>query len=129
MAADTPIVRLVTSTDNTPTSASPMAQLADRPDAPTGDDFRNHPATGRPASQAAPLLPLLVDMAGLSQLLARSEASLYRDDSAGRLPAGLKIGASKRWRYSEIVAWVEAGMPDRRTWEAMRARKDSNGRR
>jgi predicted DNA-binding transcriptional regulator AlpA len=72
---------------------------------------------------ATELPPLLVDMAGLSRLLARSEASLYRDDAAGRLPAGLKLGASKRWRYSEIVAWVEAGMPCRRTWEALRRAK------
>ncbi len=128
MDADTPIVRLATSGDNTPTSASALSQLHDRPDAPTVDDLHNHPAARQQASQAAPLLPLLVDMAGLSQLLARSEASLYRDDSAGRLPAGLKIGASKRWRYSEIVAWVEAGMPDRRTWEAMKGNKDNNGR-
>jgi predicted DNA-binding transcriptional regulator AlpA len=68
---------------------------------------------------------LLIDIAGLSQLLARSEASLYRDDSAGRIPAGRKLGASKRWVYSEIVAWIEAGMPDRRTWELM---KNANGR-
>jgi predicted DNA-binding transcriptional regulator AlpA len=72
------------------------------------------------------LPPLLVDICGLSQLLKRSVASLYRDDSAGRLPAGLKIGASKRWRYSEIVAWVEAGCPSRREWEAQ---KNTNGRR
>ncbi len=61
-----------------------------------------------------------MDINGLSELLQRSVASLYRDDAAGRLPAGLKIGASKRWRYSEIAAWVEAGAPDRRTWEAMK---------
>jgi predicted DNA-binding transcriptional regulator AlpA len=67
-------------------------------------------------------------MAGLSQLLARSEASLYRDDSAGRIPAGRKLGGSKRWVYSEIVAWVEAGMPDRRTWEAIRGAKSAGGR-
>jgi hypothetical protein len=59
-------------------------------------------------------------MVGLSRLLARSKASLARDDAAGRIPAGLKIGSSKRWRYSEIVAWVQAGCPDRRTWEALR---------
>ena len=81
-------------------------------------------AAGRKARTAAAPVdsrePLLVDMAGLSRLLARSEASLYRDDSAGRIPAGRKLGGSKRWVYAEIVAWVEAGMPDRRTWETMK---------
>jgi predicted DNA-binding transcriptional regulator AlpA len=72
--------------------------------------------------------PLLVDITCLSELLQRSLASLYRDDAAGRLPAGLKIGGSKRWRYSEIVAWVEAGCPPRREWEARRAASNASGR-
>jgi predicted DNA-binding transcriptional regulator AlpA len=82
--------------------------------------LRDRPEAGRPATPAAAVGPLLLNMKGLSQLLVRSEASLYRDDSAGRIPAGLKLGGSKRWAYPEIVAWVEAGMPSRRTWEAMK---------
>jgi len=72
----------------------------------------------------APLPPLLVNIDGLAALLSRSAPSLQRDDAAGRLPAALRIGGSKRWRYSEIVAWVEAGCPDRKTWQAL-----SNNRR
>ena len=64
------------------------------------------------------LPPLLVDIVELSKLLQRSVASLHRDDAAGRLPAGLKLGASKRWRYAEIADWVAAGMPDRKNWAA-----------
>jgi predicted DNA-binding transcriptional regulator AlpA len=78
------------------------------------------PAHLRDRLEARQLPPLLIDMCGLSQLLARSEASLYRDDAAGRIPAGRKLGGSKRWVYSEIIAWVEAGMPCRATWEAMK---------
>jgi predicted DNA-binding transcriptional regulator AlpA len=101
---DTPAVRLVAvrAPDGAPSPTEAAAHLNDRP-----------------ATPAVELAPLLVDMAGLSALLQRSPASLYRDDAAGRLPAGLRLGASKRWRYSEIVAWVEAGMPDRKTWQAM----------
>jgi predicted DNA-binding transcriptional regulator AlpA len=55
--------------------------------------------------------PLLVDIKGLSKLLQRSVASLHRDEAEGRLPAGIKIGRSKRWRVAEIKAWVEAGAP------------------
>jgi predicted DNA-binding transcriptional regulator AlpA len=95
-------------------------------DAPTFEALRDRPEAGLPPSPAPALHPLLVDITCLSDLLRRSVASLYRDDSAGRLPAGLRIGASKRWRYSEIVAWVEAGCPDRKTWEA---RRNANGRR
>jgi prophage regulatory protein len=64
--------------------------------------------------------PLLVDINDLSRLLQRSVASLHRDELAGRLPAGLKIGRSKRWRYDEVKAWIEAGAPGRQVWEAMR---------
>jgi hypothetical protein len=71
-------------------------------------------------SPPAPLAPLLVGIGELSRLLSRSVASLERDAAAGRLPAALRIGGSKRWNYSEIVAWVEAGCPGRLAWEALR---------
>jgi hypothetical protein len=83
--------------------------------------LEEHPAAGRTGSP--PLAPLLVDIRGLSKLLSRSIASLARDDAAGRLPAGLRIGSSKRWRYSEIVAWVEAGCPSRKEWMARNGHK------
>ncbi len=74
-------------------------------------------STGRGARADRPdLPPLLVDNEELSRLLRRSVASLRRDDALGRLPAGVKLGASKRWRHAEIVAWVEAGMPHRNAW-------------
>jgi predicted DNA-binding transcriptional regulator AlpA len=63
--------------------------------------------------------PLLIDIGGLAKLLARSVPSLHRDDAAGRLPAAVRIGGSKRWRYSEIVRWVEAGCPPRAEWSAI----------
>jgi predicted DNA-binding transcriptional regulator AlpA len=91
------------------------------------EDLSDRAGTERPAAPAVELPPLLVDITSLSELLQRSVASLYRDDAAGRLPAGLKIGASKRWRYAEIVAWAEAGAPCRREWEARRA-ASANGR-
>jgi predicted DNA-binding transcriptional regulator AlpA len=111
MGTDTPAVRLISAPGDgpPPTPPDPLAHLRDRP-------------------EATQLSPLLIDMANLSQILARSEASLYRDDAAGRISAGRKLGASKRWVYAEIVAWVEAGMPDRRTWEAMKNSRTANGR-
>jgi hypothetical protein len=46
--------------------------------------------------------------------------SLHRDDAAGRLPAALRIGGSKRWRYADIAEWVELGCPSRADFEARR---------
>jgi predicted DNA-binding transcriptional regulator AlpA len=74
---------------------------------------------GRQAGPGALVPPLLVDISGLARLLARSVPSLHRDDAAGRLPAAVRIGGSKRWRYSEIVRWVEAGCPARAEWGAI----------
>jgi predicted DNA-binding transcriptional regulator AlpA len=95
----------------------------------TVERLRARPEAGQSAPPAPELPPLLLDMPALSRLLHRSEASLYRDAAAGRLPAGLRLGGSKRWRYAEIVAWVEAGCPDRRTWEATKAAANASGRR
>ncbi len=61
---------------------------------------------------------LLIDINGLAALLSRSTPSLHRDDAAGRLPAALWIGGSKRWRYAEIAEWVEQGCPPRAEFEA-----------
>jgi predicted DNA-binding transcriptional regulator AlpA len=65
--------------------------------------------TGGPVPQD--VAPLVVDIKGLSKLLQRSAASLRRDEAYGRLPAGIRIGRSKRWRVEEIRAWVAAGAP------------------
>jgi predicted DNA-binding transcriptional regulator AlpA len=70
-----------------------------------------------------------VDIRGLSRLLSRSVASLWRDDAAGRLPAAVRIGASKRWRVSEITDWIAAGCPPRGQWQALRDAAKHDGQR
>jgi predicted DNA-binding transcriptional regulator AlpA len=81
---------------------------------------RQHEPEEVKGALAQPLGPrpaqLLVDIQGLSGLLSRSRASLFRDDAAGRLPAGVRLGNSKRWRYDEIAEWVRRGCPCRRVW-------------
>lgn len=72
---------------------------------------------GSPTNGAA----LLIDIRQLAALLSRSVASLERDQAAGRLPAPVRVGGSKRWRRAEIEAWVAAGCPARAAWDARRA--------
>jgi predicted DNA-binding transcriptional regulator AlpA len=60
---------------------------------------------------------LLTDTRGVAGLTGRSEASVRRDDTACRMPRPIRLGRSKRWRIAEVVAWIEAGCPDRATWE------------
>ncbi|VTR97001.1 unnamed protein product [Gemmata massiliana] len=66
---------------------------------------------------------LLIDIGQLARLLRRSVASLERDQVAGRLPAPVYVGGSRRWRRAEIGAWVEAGCPARDHWDQIRAAK------
>lgn len=65
-----------------------------------------------PSADATPL-PLLIDIKCLAVLLNRSVASLERDQAAGRLPAPVRIGSSKKWRRADIEVWVAAGCPAR----------------
>lgn len=84
------------------------------------DQPADQPAEAKRDTPKPELPPLLVDIDTLSKLLQRSVPSLRRDDASGHLPAALRIGGSKRWRYSEILAWVQAGAPERSAWEALR---------
>lgn len=65
--------------------------------------------------------PLLIGAKEVARLLGRSERSVWRDEGTGRLPQPVRLGGSKRWRLAEIRAWVEAGCPDRRNWQQIRA--------
>jgi predicted DNA-binding transcriptional regulator AlpA len=44
----------------------------------------------------------------------------WRLDSAGKIPAAVQIGRSKRWPAETLKAWVAAGCPDRKLWEAIK---------
>jgi predicted DNA-binding transcriptional regulator AlpA len=61
------------------------------------------------------------DVAG--PMCGRSEASWWRDLAAKRIPAPIKLGGRTLWRVQELRDWVDAGCPDRRTWEALRRQK------
>jgi predicted DNA-binding transcriptional regulator AlpA len=54
----------------------------------------------------------------LAGILRRSLPSMHRDDAVGRIPSGFRLGRSRRWLRSEILDWMRAGCPDRRSWEA-----------
>ena len=72
-----------------------------------------------PAAPAAP--PLVVDARRLAALLCAGVRTVRTWDAAGKLPAPVRIGGRTVWVLSEIRAWLDAGAPDRETWEARRA--------
>jgi len=63
---------------------------------------------------------MAVDAKTLAEMLCCSVRHVERQDVSGKLPAPIRIGRAKRWRITEIDAWLEAGCPDRREWNAMK---------
>jgi predicted DNA-binding transcriptional regulator AlpA len=57
----------------------------------------------------------------LAVSLDRSLPSLQRDDAAGRIPRGFRIGRSRKWLRAEIDLWLSMGCPPRAEFEARQA--------
>ena len=53
-----------------------------------------------------------------AEKLGVSERHIWRLHVIGKLPKPIRLGKSVRWLVSEINRWLEAGAPDRKTWEA-----------
>jgi excisionase family DNA binding protein len=81
-------------------------------------------------AEAISPFPALMTAAEVAAALNSSERNVRRLNSAGHLPRPIKIGRLVRWRPDELRAWIDAGSPDRATWEAIRKRlpPKSNGR-
>jgi predicted DNA-binding transcriptional regulator AlpA len=91
-------------------------------------DTARHLALPLPQTDAAgvdaALPPLLLTARQAAVLCAVSPATWWRWVSAGRSPAPVRVGGCVRWPLDGpggLRAWIAAGCPDRRTWEAMRA--------
>lgn len=67
-----------------------------------------------------PLSPssLLLTAEELAAELRLSERTVRRLDAAAKLPAPVSIGATVRWKRSDIDAWVLTGCPNREKFEA-----------
>ena len=62
----------------------------------------------------------LLTAKAMGEMLSLSKRQIFRLNSAGMIPAPIRIGGSVRWAASMIVEWLQAGAPDRNTWAAMR---------
>jgi predicted DNA-binding transcriptional regulator AlpA len=51
----------------------------------------------------------LIDVKAVSAQLGCNWRTVLRHADAGLMPAGLKIGALRRWRESEIRNWIDGG--------------------
>jgi predicted DNA-binding transcriptional regulator AlpA len=69
--------------------------------------------------EAVRLDRLLGDAKIVAYLINHSVRQIRRLDIAGKMPRPLRKGRKVLWKLAEIRDWVEAGMPDRQTWEAI----------
>lgn len=75
----------------------------------------------RPADPPADLSPILVDARRAAALLGIGLRTLRTMDAAGKLPAPVRLSPGcVRWRVAELRDWIDAGAPDRATWEIVR---------
>jgi predicted DNA-binding transcriptional regulator AlpA len=87
------------------------------------------PAKPTPADAVASHVePALLRARDASKLCGISLASWWRWDAAGRMPRGVKIGGARLWSRGELLAWIDAGCPDRAEWQARRVAQ-ANGRK
>lgn len=89
-------------------------------DPPEADQPEADPAAPVPKEPQV-IEPLVIDAKRLAKLLCGGLKTIRTWDAAGKLPAPLRIGGRVLWRVDEINAWLEAGAPNRATWEAMKA--------
>jgi len=63
----------------------------------------------------------MITMREAAALVGVSPATWIRMRDCGKTPKPIKLGARcVRWRLDELRMWVEAGCPDRSTWETIR---------
>jgi predicted DNA-binding transcriptional regulator AlpA len=78
--------------------------------------------------RAPAVAPLLLTAKQAAAACGVAPATWWRWHAAGRCPAPVGIGPGVvRWRQAELAAWTEAGCPDRRAWESLRA--SNNGKK
>jgi predicted DNA-binding transcriptional regulator AlpA len=83
-------------------------------------------APAKPADKAdqhatGALPPLLYDSSDLCHILRCSKATLHRLKSGNKLPKALRLGGQLRWSVEEVQAWIRAGLPNARIWEAIKS--------
>jgi predicted DNA-binding transcriptional regulator AlpA len=68
--------------------------------------------------------PALLTIPQLCQFLNISRAEFYRLDASGKF-APLSIGLCRKRLYvrAEIERWIQAGLPHRKVWQAMKGSK------
>jgi len=71
--------------------------------------------------------PLAIPAKEVARLLGVSLRQVWRLNAMAKLPKPLRLNGSVRWCLKEIEAFIEAGAPDRASWEEMKTSGSHNG--
>ncbi len=55
--------------------------------------------------------PLVLSAEQLAELLDISERTLWRLLSSGKLLKPVRFGGNTRWRYADVMKWLDEGCP------------------
>ena len=84
------------------------------------------PITDTSTPSTPPVYPMLIGRRRFAELLAVSMATFARMRATNKLPRPIELSRGcHRWRLSEVRAWIEAGCPTIKEWEA----RNADGRR
>ncbi|MDR1745523.1 MAG: helix-turn-helix domain-containing protein [Planctomycetota bacterium] len=72
----------------------------------TSEEDDDSSATNREGESA------LVDAKEAARLCCISESMLYKLNTAGKMPAPVRLGSLLRWKRRELLEWIEAGCPE-----------------
>jgi predicted DNA-binding transcriptional regulator AlpA len=71
---------------------------------------------GRPPK--ADFVPEQVAADAAATMAGVSASTRWRLHAAAKVPKPNRLGGRTFWRVDELKRWIQAGCPDRRTWEA-----------
>lgn len=69
------------------------------------------PDTPQENSEATFTGQVLLTVADLAHLLKVATRTVWRLNSAGKLPKPITFGGSVRWKLDDVLAWIKAGCP------------------
>ena len=62
----------------------------------------------------------LLSAEAVGKMLSLSHRQIFRLNASGKIPGPVRVGGAVRWSENAIAAWLAAGAPDRKTWQALK---------
>ncbi|MCQ3950235.1 MAG: hypothetical protein DPW14_10505 [Planctomycetes bacterium] len=71
--------------------------------------------------------PRLLRDREVARVLGISRSLVHKRNRMGQLPMPVRIGRVLRWDANELQHWLDAGLPERGRWEAMKKESRTHG--